>query len=131
LGARAGHRQAEEGEEYGMTSVATEEGEIVVIARYKPKMTRERDRRIRAALERCGVRLVRSEMSTMTVRIDDREVPVPLSDVDWCASVDDDGTETETELTISGFGDDMARATRVAAELRCCGMVASVQRDAS
>jgi hypothetical protein len=112
-----------------MTSVATEEGEIVVIARYKPKMTKERSRRIEAALERCGVRLVRSEMSTMTVRIDDRDVPVPLSDVDWCACLDDDGIETETELTIGSFGDDIGRAIRLAAELRCCGMVASVQRD--
>jgi hypothetical protein len=68
-------------------------------------------------------------MSTMTVRIDDRDVPVPLSDVDWCACLDDDGIETETELTIGSFGDDIGRAIRLAAELRCCGMVASVQRD--
>jgi hypothetical protein len=65
----------------------------------------------------------------MTVRIGKRKVPVPLSDVEWLCCTNEDGTEeTETELIISGFGDDLERATRLVSELRCCGMVANVER---
>ena len=92
-----------------------------VIATYAAKMTERREQRIRAAFKQCDVHAVRA---TMTGRFGEEDFPIVLSDIDWTSG--EDGTETELKIFIGD--DDMERATRLASELRACGMVASVQR---
>ena len=46
--------------------------------------------------------------------------PVTFSDVNWYSNMD--GTETQLEIYV----DDPLRATRLASELRACGMVVHV-----
>jgi hypothetical protein len=78
-------------------------------------MDEKREQRIHAAFKRCDVRTtLRSSL------IRDDEVQGQFSGLEWTAK--QDGTETELEICV----DDVARATRLASELRACGMVVGV-----
>jgi GGDEF domain-containing protein len=92
-----------------------------VFATYAAKMTERREQRIRAALKQCGACVIRG--STVG-RFGDEEFRVYFTDISWTSN--EDGTWTELRVDI---GDDMERGARLAAELRACGMVASVQCD--
>jgi hypothetical protein len=83
-----------------------------VVARYGPGMSEERRERIVAAIEQSGAS------------------PSGWSDVDWGSN--EDGTETElmvlfTHVEPENRVHDRDRADRLAAELRCCGMISTVE----
>ena len=91
---------------------------FIVKARYQPKMDEKREQRIHAAFERCDVKVSRFALPSV---IEDDAVQVHFSDVDWVAN--EDGTETQLEIYVG----DVSRATRVASELRACGMVVGMR----
>jgi hypothetical protein len=90
---------------------------FTVSAYYEPNMDNRREKRINAALDRCGVR-----RAAYIGDGDEGSGPFPIyfSDIDWEAC--EDNTETMLEISV----DDKARALRLASELRACGMVVSV-----
>jgi hypothetical protein len=89
----------------------------ILKACYHPAMDEKREQRIHAAFKRCDVgTTLLSPPSLVT----DDEVQVQFSGLEWTAK--QDGTETELEICL----DDVARATRLASELRACGMVVGV-----
>ena len=92
-----------------------------VSAYYEPKMDKRREKRIDASLDRCGVRRAVFSLPAI-VDGDDASAPfqVQFSDIDW--TMNEDNTETTLEIHV----DDIARALRLASELRACGMMVSV-----
>jgi hypothetical protein len=87
---------------------------FIINARYEPKIDERREQRILDALERCDV----SMGALMPFTLDG--APVTFSDVDWNSNRD--GSANELEIYVGG----QDRATRLAAELRACGMVVHV-----
>ena len=94
-----------------------------VHAIYKPKMDQRREKRTQDALKRCDA--WGHTPPPMSASLGGNQVQLNFSNVDWTGY--DDGTETELEI----FIDDPARAQRLAAELRCCGMSAAVSQEAT
>jgi hypothetical protein len=91
--------------------------DFIITACYEPKMDKRREQRINAALERCDVRL---GVPMPGMMFNGQEVQCFYSDVNW--NSDMNGTETQLEIYV----DDALRATRLASELRACGMVVHV-----
>ena len=89
---------------------------FIINASYGPKIDERREQRIHDALERCGVQIGYSLPGTM----DGKEIQMVFSEVDWNSNRD--GSANELEIYV----DDPLRATRLASELRACGMVVHV-----
>jgi hypothetical protein len=88
---------------------------MIVTAKYEGTMDEKRGQRVLDAFERCGVRLAVFDPDE---KIEPGEMHIGFSDVDW--SQDEDGEELEIHF------DDHERATRLAAELRSCGLRVAV-----
>jgi hypothetical protein len=89
---------------------------VIVKAQYAGKINGRREERVHAALTRCDVRLFE---------------PVPevkgkagFSDLEWTENEEGRG---ETKLTICVA--EQERATRLASELRACGMMVAIELD--
>ena len=93
----------------------TKSDEFVVTATYEGKMDKRREQRIHAAFKRCGVLLPVLQPLTPEQQANG-EFPIAFTNVEWISNEDD----TETELTI--YVDGHERATRLASELRACGL---------
>jgi hypothetical protein len=91
---------------------------FIITAHYEPKMDERREQRILDALERCDVTM---DDPMPGLRFNGQEVQGTYSDVDWKQG--EDGTETQLEIYA---GNDPTRASRLASELRACGMVVNV-----
>jgi hypothetical protein len=92
--------------------------DFIITACYEPKMDERREQRINAALERSGVRL---DVPMPGMMFNGQEVQCSYSDVNWKSDMNGTGTELEIYAGI-----DPMRASRLAAELRACGMVVHV-----
>jgi hypothetical protein len=84
---------------------------LVITASYAPKLEKRREERIHAAL------------------FDKHKVRV--TELDWMGGAGD--TDTEIEIYIDGNeshgrGDPQERATRLASDLRACGMAVTIER---
>jgi hypothetical protein len=98
---------------------------FIVTAEYEGKMDDRREDRIHAVFERCGVDCT-LRVSHPPVPIDDGvsdvdhsgELQIGFSDVEWCENQNGDGTGTELTIHIG----EHERATRLASELRACGL---------
>ena len=86
-----------------------ESDEFVVTATYEGKMDQRRKQRIYAALERCDLWMPAVPSSGFS-----------YPDVNWTSN--EDGTETDVEIYVKGH----ERATRLASELRACGLLVSI-----
>ena len=103
---------------------------LFVVANYEPEMTERCEQRINAVLGRCGV-LVEGQRFVEVSGAPAFPPPASVerriksvTDFDW--TMHDDGTNTRLVICM---GDDTERAERLASELRCCGMIASVVHE--
>jgi hypothetical protein len=93
---------------------------FLVHANYGPKLDKRREERIHAALTRCDAW---GNRPPLLGSINDQDVQVHFSNVNWCSS--DNNKDTEIEIYV----DTEERARRLAGELRCCGLAVAVSRE--
>lgn len=89
-----------------------------VTANYLPKMDDRRRARIEAAITAAGARFA---VVAPAIEVEGQMMSVITTDVDW--NCDEGDTDTQMEIFVA----DGERANRLAAELRACGMTASVR----
>jgi hypothetical protein len=101
------------------------EGEpaMIVTAQYQGKMDERREQRIHAAFKRCDVQTA-AHSAYVLKSGDGSEIPVMFTNVEWTSN--EDGTDTELTIYVDGC----ERATRLASELRACGLMASTKAAA-
>ena len=95
----------------------TKSDEFVVTATYEGKMDKRREQRIHAAFERCRVRLPVLVEPLTPEQQANGVIPISFTNVEWTSN--EDGTQTELTIYVDGH----ERATRLASELRACGLL--------
>jgi hypothetical protein len=93
--------------------------QFIVTARYQGKMDKRREQRIYTACDRYGVRVVAHPVYVLMAE-DGSKIPITRTDIEWTQN--DDGSDHGLKIYI----DDRERATRLASELRACGLMVSV-----